>query len=269
MNNPPNETERRMLLEKAARCYEKEGWVEEAGRVWEEIENYGAAARNYAQGENWEKAAQCYEKGEEIMKAAWIRADKLKQKYQSLEIMEKIEVKNPKEELEREIIRGRCQSTRKKRREVAKSVRKVIEYRPKAGEKHLYEWGQKLAQIIRRPDLRALLYGTAVREGIEGSIEEWEKWAKEELGEATGIPKKRRREEEYEYETVKVNRRGEIIERETRKARYYREKLREGIEIEMVYIEGGSFLMGSAEGEGSSDEKPQHEVTLEAFYLGK
>jgi hypothetical protein len=38
-------------------------------------------------------------------------------------------------------------------------------------------------------------------------------------------------------------------------------------DIEMVWIEGGSFMMGSKE--GADDEKPVHEVNLKGFYMGK
>jgi formylglycine-generating enzyme required for sulfatase activity len=38
-------------------------------------------------------------------------------------------------------------------------------------------------------------------------------------------------------------------------------------DIEMVWVEGGTFMMGSNEGE--EDEKPVHEVNLKGFYMGK
>jgi sulfatase modifying factor 1 len=38
-------------------------------------------------------------------------------------------------------------------------------------------------------------------------------------------------------------------------------------DIEMVWVEGGSFMMGSNDGE--EDEKPVHEVNLKGFYMGK
>lgn len=38
--------------------------------------------------------------------------------------------------------------------------------------------------------------------------------------------------------------------------------------IKFVKIPGGSFMMGSPEGEGKFDEKPRHKVTLDPFYLG-
>jgi formylglycine-generating enzyme required for sulfatase activity len=37
----------------------------------------------------------------------------------------------------------------------------------------------------------------------------------------------------------------------------------------MVYIPGGRFMMGSPAGKGSKSEKPQHEVTVQPFFMGK
>ncbi|MEA5618926.1 SUMF1/EgtB/PvdO family nonheme iron enzyme [Cronbergia sp. UHCC 0137] len=49
------------------------------------------------------------------------------------------------------------------------------------------------------------------------------------------------------------------------------EDLGNNVILEMIAIPGGIFLMGSPENEPgrSSDEHPQHEVTVPAFYLGK
>ena len=73
----------------------------------------------------------------------------------------------------------------------------------------------------------------------------------------------------FEFEVVTVNRRGEIIKRETQQAQYFTEDLGNGIILEMVAIPGGKFLMGSPEGEGDDDEHPQHEVTIQPFFMGK
>jgi formylglycine-generating enzyme required for sulfatase activity len=80
----------------------------------------------------------------------------------------------------------------------------------------------------------------------------------------------------FDFETVTVNRRGKIIERETKQAEYVSETLQtqypSGIldmTLDMVAIPGGTFMMGSPEGEGHSFEKPQHEVTLQPFFIGK
>ncbi|MGB3655851.1 MAG: formylglycine-generating enzyme family protein [Rivularia sp. (in: cyanobacteria)] len=73
----------------------------------------------------------------------------------------------------------------------------------------------------------------------------------------------------FTFETVTVNRRGEIINREPKTARYFTENLPNDIPLEMVYIPGGTFMMGSPEGEGRDDEKPQHQVTVPTFFMGK
>ena len=47
------------------------------------------------------------------------------------------------------------------------------------------------------------------------------------------------------------------------------EDLGKGISLELVEIPRGQFMMGSPEGEGEDNEKPQHEVTVQAFFMGK
>ncbi|MGD2181148.1 SUMF1/EgtB/PvdO family nonheme iron enzyme [Lusitaniella coriacea LEGE 07167] len=73
----------------------------------------------------------------------------------------------------------------------------------------------------------------------------------------------------FQFDTVFVNAQGQEVQRERRYARYFTEDLGKGIALEMVYIPGGTFMMGSPEGEGDSDEKPQHEVTVQPFCMGK
>ena len=49
----------------------------------------------------------------------------------------------------------------------------------------------------------------------------------------------------------------------------YTEDLGNGIKLEMIAIPGGTFMMGSPDGEGRNNEQPQHEVTVPSFFLGK
>ena len=75
----------------------------------------------------------------------------------------------------------------------------------------------------------------------------------------------------FTFEVVTVNISGYITHRTQGSARQKIEDLGNGIKLEMVYIPGGSFLMGSPdneEGRGAS-ESPQHKVTLEPFYMSK
>ncbi|OLT58620.1 formylglycine-generating enzyme family protein [Moorena bouillonii] len=76
---------------------------------------------------------------------------------------------------------------------------------------------------------------------------------------------------QFSFEVVTVNRKGVIIKKENKQARYFTEDLGNGVDLQMVYIPAGRFLMGSPESERGSDysERPQHQVTIQPFFLGK
>jgi formylglycine-generating enzyme required for sulfatase activity len=61
------------------------------------------------------------------------------------------------------------------------------------------------------------------------------------------------------------------IHRYRQKAQYFVESLNADVELEMVQIPAGTFLMGSPEDELDRDESesPQHQVTISMFFLGK
>ncbi|MBD2319462.1 formylglycine-generating enzyme family protein [Phormidium tenue] len=61
------------------------------------------------------------------------------------------------------------------------------------------------------------------------------------------------------------------IQKEQRTAQYFREKLGNEIELDMILVHGGDFLMGSpdTEEDRSDDESPQHPVTVKSFFLGR
>ncbi|BAY21533.1 hypothetical protein NIES2100_12880 [Calothrix sp. NIES-2100] len=62
-----------------------------------------------------------------------------------------------------------------------------------------------------------------------------------------------------------------IINRQQGQAEYIIEVLAEGIELEMIEIPAGTFLMGAPEEEleSSDNERPQHQVTVPNFYMGR
>jgi formylglycine-generating enzyme len=47
----------------------------------------------------------------------------------------------------------------------------------------------------------------------------------------------------------------------------FSQNLGNGITLDMIFVEGGTFMMGSDD--GSEREKPIHSVTLDSFYIGK
>ncbi|MEO0827442.1 MAG: SUMF1/EgtB/PvdO family nonheme iron enzyme [Cyanobacteria bacterium J06635_15] len=60
-----------------------------------------------------------------------------------------------------------------------------------------------------------------------------------------------------------------VPQREQQSADYRHEDLGQGITLELVMIPGGSFMMGSPDGQGDDDERPQHKVTIKPFLMGK
>ncbi|MEH2368491.1 SUMF1/EgtB/PvdO family nonheme iron enzyme [Nostoc sp.] len=312
------------LLQKAAQCYVEAGWLAEACRVWEEIGDYQQAAESYEQLSNWSKAAHCYQQTQnwsnaarcylmckqpqaaadcwlqagELLKASWIWADNLQQTYRVQAELSNFVAETETEALEIELITARCEASSGKKAESAIRLKEQLEPLLKQPQKHLYEWALKIASILTRPDLTALIYATAYRAKIPNACQKWEQWAITTLGDATGIPKEESAEElaTDEFEVVTVNRKGEIIKRVWQQAKYFSEPLGNGIDIEMVYIPGGTFIMGSPKEEKDSNyserlqyyasftldiglplpkekknnsERPQHQVTVQPFYMGK
>ena len=77
--------------------------------------------------------------------------------------------------------------------------------------------------------------------------------------------------QKFTFEVVTVDHYGKIINRRQESARQKIEDLGNGIKLEMVYIPGGSFLIGSPKKErGRKDfEGPQHQVNIHPFYMSK
>jgi formylglycine-generating enzyme required for sulfatase activity len=76
---------------------------------------------------------------------------------------------------------------------------------------------------------------------------------------------------EFSFEVVTVNDRGEINQRTEETAQQLVEEIGNGVNLEMVEIPSGSFLMGSPETEEERDdnEGPQHRVEVPGFLMGK
>ncbi|MEH2358993.1 SAV_2336 N-terminal domain-related protein [Nostoc sp.] len=75
----------------------------------------------------------------------------------------------------------------------------------------------------------------------------------------------------FEFEVVKVDTRGQVISHNSRQAEAFVEDLGSGVELELVKIPAGEFLMGSpdTEAERDNDESPQQLVRVPSFYMGR
>ncbi|MBO3457462.1 formylglycine-generating enzyme family protein [Aetokthonos hydrillicola] len=77
--------------------------------------------------------------------------------------------------------------------------------------------------------------------------------------------------QQFEFQVVKVDATGKIIKSNTSSANFFTEDLGNGVTLDMVEIPGGKFVMGSpsTEKDRSDSERPQHNVTIKPFYIGK
>ena len=75
----------------------------------------------------------------------------------------------------------------------------------------------------------------------------------------------------FEFDVITVNAQGEENSRRRHYAHFFPEDLGNGSVLEMVYIPGGTFMMGCpATGRYRRyHESPQHQVTVPAFFAGK
>ncbi|WP_107668626.1 SUMF1/EgtB/PvdO family nonheme iron enzyme [Cyanothece sp. BG0011] len=77
--------------------------------------------------------------------------------------------------------------------------------------------------------------------------------------------------QEFFFERPIVDKTGTILKRVKGESQCFKEELGDGNSLEMIYIPGGTFMMGSTPDEPGSQvcEQPQHSVTLDGFFLGK
>ena len=87
----------------------------------------------------------------------------------------------------------------------------------------------------------------------------------------------------FSFKTVLVDKKGKVLKTIEDNAEYFSEDLGNGLNLEMVHIPGGTFMMGSPKNEkgrnwcsdfvenlvGVDVEGPQHKVTLSEFWMGK
>ncbi|MEM7557321.1 MAG: bifunctional serine/threonine-protein kinase/formylglycine-generating enzyme family protein, partial [Cyanobacteria bacterium P01_A01_bin.84] len=73
----------------------------------------------------------------------------------------------------------------------------------------------------------------------------------------------------FQFDVVKIDPAGREVSRQVHTSEYYTEEINDRINIEMISIPGGSFMMGSRDYEGDADERPQHQVNMKPFFMGK
>ncbi|MEA5594667.1 bifunctional serine/threonine-protein kinase/formylglycine-generating enzyme family protein [Rivularia sp. UHCC 0363] len=73
----------------------------------------------------------------------------------------------------------------------------------------------------------------------------------------------------FQFDTITVDKYANIVNRDRLSAEYFVQELDNGINLEMVYLCGGTFMMGSPESQGYDSEHPQHFVTIKPLFMSK
>jgi formylglycine-generating enzyme required for sulfatase activity len=71
------------------------------------------------------------------------------------------------------------------------------------------------------------------------------------------------------FETIRINKKGDVIETISGEAVEYTEILPDGVQLKLVKIPAGMYNMGSSPRRGLSDETPRHHVSVKSFYMSK
>ena len=130
------------------------------------------------------------------------------------------------------------------------------------------------------PNLPGVLHNRDVAQGVWDEKKRQQRLEEEEQPHHSEQERQRRLEEEkrqrvaeeeakvkeFHFEIITVDNRGQEVSRKPGKASQKVEKLGNWVNLEMVYIPGDTFQMGSSE---SNSEQPLHQVTIKPFYLGK
>jgi formylglycine-generating enzyme required for sulfatase activity len=163
------------------------------------------------------------------------------------------------------------------------------------------EWAQEIAQNLERAEIILLLvsanfmnsdycYGVEMEKALKRHQSQTAQvipiiirtcnWQKSPLGQLQAIPIDNRsvasylnpfeRDDCWFQVIQKVEKAAEQIKNHKIETMdVFSADLGSGVFLEMVKIPGGSFLMGSPDGQGDDEEHPQHLVTVPEFFMGK
>jgi len=73
----------------------------------------------------------------------------------------------------------------------------------------------------------------------------------------------------FDFHVVKVDSVGREVTRDRHTAKFFSEELGKNITLDMVSIPGGIFMMGSPDLAGDAEERPQHQVSISPFFMGR
>ncbi|BAY81146.1 serine/threonine protein kinase [Calothrix parasitica NIES-267] len=73
----------------------------------------------------------------------------------------------------------------------------------------------------------------------------------------------------FQFETITLDKYAKVVNRDRNQVEYFVQELENGANLDMIYLCGGTLMMGSPEFEGYDSEHPQHFVTIKPLFMSK
>jgi tetratricopeptide (TPR) repeat protein len=176
----------------AALLHERRGRWARAAAWYERIPAWEDAARCHTWDGQGEAAARCWSRAGDRLRAGWALAEQARRFAQARDLLREFTPVEAGEALGLELVLARCQAGMGGHHAAASGLRNVIQQFARvetvADQQRLETWAVRLADVLQRPDLAALVYAAALQAGIPGAVERWARWAQGTLGDTTGVP---------------------------------------------------------------------------------
>lgn len=173
-----------------AALYERKGRFGEAGAAYEKTALWMDAARCYRIAGQLEDAERCLGLGEIPLRRAWALAHEHGRTEEALQVLDTAPTRDAGEISGALLVLARVDVARGARDEAARKIwlvlPKLAAISPASGFRIVFGWAVAIAELLRRPDLAAIVLASAPR-GFEADVL-WDEWSKRTFGAAIPPP---------------------------------------------------------------------------------
>jgi hypothetical protein len=158
--------------------------------AYEQAGEWLDAARCYRAAGRHEAVARCLARAEDPIRRAWTLSHELRRPLEAEALLEEAPTRDLGAVIAALLVRARCDAARA---ELAAATRRLNEALPSLGKVSpasdyacVIEWALAVSEVVRRPDLGALIIAAAPV-GVEAEAM-WDRWSKRVFGEAMPPP---------------------------------------------------------------------------------
>jgi hypothetical protein len=134
-------------------------------------------------------AADCLVRAGDLVEGAWVLAEHAHRFVQAEELLHRLSPDVAAAD-GAELVRSRCEAGTRHHSSGARRLAALLRrwYEKPRFDVRLIDWALAVTVALDRPDLAAQTHATAYHARVPGAARQWEKWALDTLGDASGIP---------------------------------------------------------------------------------